>query len=109
MPRFRRSDPVTRNPEALDDLEERGFLVYTPSRYLNGKLIAPYDDRFILDAALYYNAVIVSNDNYMDLKVEKSDWQTLVDTRSVTYNLYSNDSNVCYIETFKSNKYTVKR
>ena len=83
VPRFRRSDPLTRNPEALDDLEQRGFLVYTPSRYLNGKLIAPYDDRFILDAALYYNAVIVSNDNYIDLKVEKPDWQILVDTRFV--------------------------
>ena len=52
MPRFRRGtsdhEVPTRNPEILDQLEKNGYLCYTPSRYVNNKLIIPYDDRFIL-------------------------------------------------------------
>lgn len=81
VPRYRRSCANTRSPELLDNLEKNGFLVYTPSRFLNGKLIVPYDDRFILEAARFYSAIIVSNDNYTDIKFENHEWKNLVDTR----------------------------
>ena len=85
VPRFRRgtsdTDCPTMNPEILDELEKQGFLAYTPSRYVNNKLILPYDDRFILKAAHYYNAVIVSNDNYRDLMKESVEWKRLVENK----------------------------
>lgn len=85
IPRYRRTNTtgiqMTIEPEILDELAQRGNLDLTPSRYLNGKLIVPYDDRFILEAALHYNAVIVSNDNYSDVKIENPEWNRLVDSR----------------------------
>jgi ribonuclease ZC3H12 len=87
VPRFRRGnsdqDCPTIHPEILDVLDARGFLTYTPSRYVNNRLILPYDDRFILKAAVYYNAVIVSNDNYKDLWQEDPSWKRQVETRCV--------------------------
>ena len=85
VPRYRRgtSDhacPST-HPEILDELENKGYITYTPSRYVNNKLILPYDDRFILNAAEHYNAVIVSNDNYRDLMQEKAEWRRLVESK----------------------------
>jgi ribonuclease ZC3H12 len=82
VPRFRRgmSDrrcPTTRG-DILDELEKRNNLIYTPSRYVGNQLICPYDDRFILRAAQHYNAVIVSNDNYRDLRQENAEWDHLV-------------------------------
>lgn len=82
VPRFRRGtsdkECPTLDPEILDNLEEKGYLTYTPSRYVEKKLIVPYDDRFILDAALFYDGIIVSNDNYRDLMDEKPEYKKLV-------------------------------
>ena len=77
LPRFRRGKS-SKNPEILDDLEKSKNLKYSPSRNVNGQLICPYDDRFIIRAALEYNAVIVSNDNYKDLMKENSDWEKFI-------------------------------
>ena len=89
IPRFRRGNSdhecPTRNPEILDDLEEKGYLSYTPSRFVKDRLIVSYDDRFILKTALHYEAVIVSNDNYRDLMKENPEWKQLVETRLIFY------------------------
>lgn len=89
VPRFRRGnsdhDCPTLNPEILDHLEEKGYLTYTPSRYVNNKLILPYDDRFILKAAHYYNGIIVSNDNYRDLMKESQEWKRVIETNLLQY------------------------
>jgi hypothetical protein len=89
VPRFRRGQSdvecPTINPEILDDLEKNGYLTYTPSRYVNNKLICPYDDRFILRAAEHYNAIIVSNDNYRDLMQENYEWRLLVERNLLQY------------------------
>lgn len=85
LPRFRRGNSdrecPTQDPEILDELEEKRFLTYTPSRYVGNKLILPYDDRFILQAAHHYNAIIVSNDNYRDLMQENEEWRRLVEKK----------------------------
>lgn len=89
MPRFRRGtsdrEIPTTNPEILDELEANGYLSYTPSRYVNNRLILPYDDRFILKAALNYNAVVVSNDNYRDLQQENPLWKKHIETWYLIY------------------------
>jgi ribonuclease ZC3H12 len=89
VPRFRRGtsdhEVPTRNPEILDQLEKNGYLCYTPSRYVNNKLIIPYDDRFILKAAVHYNAIIVSNDNYRDLWNENNEWKRHIETSLLQY------------------------
>jgi len=50
IPRFRRgcSDKKcpTTEPELIDEMEKNNNLVYTPSRYVDDKLIVPYDDRY---------------------------------------------------------------
>lgn len=89
MPRFRRGDSdlscPTIDPHILDELEQAGNLCYTPSRFVNRKLVVPYDDRFILKTAAHYNAIIVSNDNYRDLVPENKDWKRIVDTSLLQY------------------------
>lgn len=84
MPRFRRGNSdlscPTIDPHILDELEQSGHLCYTPSRFVQNKLIVPYDDRFILKTAAHYNGIIVSNDNYRDLIHENKDWKRIVDT-----------------------------
>ena len=85
LPRFRRGNSdyecPTTCPELLDELEQKGYITYTPSRYVQNKLIVPYDDRFILNAAHFHNAIIVSNDNYRDLLGEKAEWRSLVEKK----------------------------
>jgi ribonuclease ZC3H12 len=71
----------TVDPHILDELEHLDQLCYTPSRFIENKLIVPYDDRFILKAAAHFNGVIVSNDNYRDLIHENKDWKRIVETR----------------------------
>ena len=88
VPRFRRGnwdiECPTKDPEILDELEQNGYLTFTPSRYVNNKLILPYDDRFIMKAAQHYDAIIISNDNYRDLMQENFEWRKLVENK---YNL----------------------
>lgn len=85
IPEFRRSDydknVPTIDPEILDELEKEGYLTYTPSRNVDHKLIVPYDDRFILTAALNFKAVVVSNDRYRDLYEENHEWKNLIDKK----------------------------
>ena len=63
IPRFRRGNSdrscPSVNPEILDELDEQGFLKYTPSQC--------YDDNFIIRAAIHHDGIIVSNDQYRDI------------------------------------------
>jgi hypothetical protein len=82
IPLFRRGTadkfcPTVDN-NILEDLYQRGFITFTPSRFVENQLIVPYDDRFILKAATHLNAVIVSNDNYRDLMKENEEWKNII-------------------------------
>jgi ribonuclease ZC3H12 len=70
IPRFRRGISDQRcpsiNPEILDELYDKGYLKYTPSQC--------YDDVFIIKAALHYDGVIVSNDQYRDVMKDNPDY-----------------------------------
>lgn len=53
--------------DVFPQMEMSAHLKYTPSRIINNVRETPYDDRFILDAALAMDGVVVSNDQYRDL------------------------------------------
>ncbi|XP_052769695.1 uncharacterized protein LOC128209624 [Mya arenaria] len=89
LPQWRKCRPppgvsVTHRHE-LDRLEEEGFLVYTPSRRIGNKLVASYDDRFIVELAEREDGVIVSNDQYRDLQLEKNSWRRVIETRLLMF------------------------
>ena len=53
-------DVPNMNPEILIDLEKKGQLTYVSNKV--------YDDETILELAIRKNAVVISNDQYRDLK-----------------------------------------
>jgi len=80
-----RPDATIQDREILDELEADRILVYTPSRCINGKRVTCYDDRFILRLAQDTDGIIVSNDHFRDLQVEKSEWKELIEKRLLMY------------------------
>lgn len=69
----------------IKEYEKENIIIYTPSRFLNGKLIKPYDDRFIVQYASEREGVIISNDNYSDLINEESSWRTTIEQRIINF------------------------
>lgn len=69
----------------IKEYEKEKIISYTPSRYLNGKLIKPYDDRFIVQYASEREGVIISNDGYLDLIDEESSWRTTIEQRIINF------------------------
>ncbi|XP_017289601.1 endoribonuclease ZC3H12A [Kryptolebias marmoratus] len=94
VPLWRKEQP---RPEAsitdqhiLHELESRKILVYTPSRFVNGKRVVCYDDRYIVRLAVDLDGIIVSNDNYRDLQTENSQWKKFIEERLLMYT-FAND------------------
>ncbi|XP_036437208.1 probable ribonuclease ZC3H12D isoform X2 [Colossoma macropomum] len=81
--------PIT-DQHILGELERRNILVYTPSRCVNGKRVVCYDDRYIIKLAYDSDGIIVSNDNYRDLQVEKPQWKKFIEDRLLMYT-FAND------------------
>ncbi|KAK3530463.1 hypothetical protein QTP86_024379, partial [Hemibagrus guttatus] len=71
--------------EILRRLEKDKILVFTPSRRVQGRRVVCYDDRFIVKLAYESDGIIVSNDNYRDLAVEKPEWKKFIDERLLMY------------------------
>ncbi|XP_017060768.1 probable ribonuclease ZC3H12C [Drosophila ficusphila] len=71
--------------EVLYELEHERFLVFTPSRHLDGKRVSCYDDRFILKLAVETDGIVVSNDNYRDLILESNEFRRVVQERLLMY------------------------
>ncbi|XP_036673357.1 endoribonuclease ZC3H12A [Drosophila suzukii] len=71
--------------ELLYELEHERFLVFTPSRHLDGKRVSCYDDRFILKLAVETDGIVVSNDNYRDLILESNEFRRVVQERLLMY------------------------
>lgn len=80
-----RPDAPIKDQEILTKLEADKILVCTPSRYVNGRRITCYDDRFIIKLAQVTQGVIVSNDNFRDLQNEKHEWKELIEKRLLMY------------------------
>ncbi|XP_076872541.1 uncharacterized protein LOC143522679 [Brachyhypopomus gauderio] len=76
--------PIT-DQHILNELESRNILVYTPSRCIKGKRVVCYDDRYIVKLAYDSDGIIVSNDNYRDLQLEKPQWKKFIEERLLMY------------------------
>ena len=69
----------------LTDLERDGLLSFTPSRQVCGKRIVSHDDRYILNLAAETGAVVVSNDNFRELIIEKPEFKRVIEERVLMY------------------------
>lgn len=79
-------DHPVENQEVLYALEKDNYLVFTPSRKVQGKRIVCYDDRFIVRLAAETGGVIVSNDTYQDLlKEDNPEWKEVIERRLLMY------------------------
>ncbi|CAJ1077642.1 LOW QUALITY PROTEIN: probable ribonuclease ZC3H12D [Xyrichtys novacula] len=94
VPLWRKEQPRPETPitdqHILHELERRKILVYTPSRFVNGKRVVCYDDRYIIKLAFDSDGIIVSNDNYRDLQMENPQWKKFIEERLLMYT-FAND------------------
>ncbi|XP_010881191.2 probable ribonuclease ZC3H12D [Esox lucius] len=94
VPLWRKEQPRPEAPmtdqHILHELEKRKILVYTPSRCVNGKRVVCYDDRYIIKLAYESDGIVVSNDNYRDLQIEKPEWKKFIEERLLMYS-FAND------------------
>ena len=80
------------NPEYLDELDNIGIIKYCPNK--------AYDDRFIVEASLHHNGVIISNDQYRDIIKEKPEYKDKLRFKIIFLNFLKY---IFYIS-FKNNK-----
>ncbi|XP_050669373.1 probable ribonuclease ZC3H12C isoform X1 [Leptidea sinapis] len=85
VPQFRCKYGKSTNGRLLDQLERQGLVVYTPSREIRGRMITPYDDRYIVQCAAEFEGVIVSGDNYRDLLIENPRWRQVIENRLLQF------------------------
>ncbi|MFT7802937.1 putative ribonuclease ZC3H12D [Arapaima gigas] len=94
VPLWRKEQPRLESPitdqHILYDLEKNNILVFTPSRCVKGKRVVCYDDRYIVKLAYDSDGIIVSNDNYRDLQIEKPQWKKFIEERLLMYT-FAND------------------
>ena len=65
----------------LEKWYDQGIVVFTPSRYIGGRWITSYDDRFILEYATLCGGIVISSDQYRDLYKEKPEWRDTIMNR----------------------------
>ncbi|ELU11415.1 hypothetical protein CAPTEDRAFT_171481 [Capitella teleta] len=89
VPQWRTRAPSREKPishqHLLEELREQGSLVFTPARRVPNKNIVCYDDKFIVRLAHETDGIMVSNDNYRDLWMEKPEWRDTITNRLVGY------------------------
>lgn len=89
VPLWRKESPRPDSPitdqEVLSRLEQDRFLVWTPSRKIQGRRVVCYDDRFIIRLAAENDGVIVSNDTFRDLQNESTEWKKVIEQRLLMY------------------------
>ncbi|XP_049858750.1 uncharacterized protein LOC126353748 [Schistocerca gregaria] len=85
VPTFRRGACPPDLRSELEEYERSGQVVFTPSRRIEGRLIVPYDDRFIVQCAAELGGVIVSTDNFRDLLSENTTWKETIEKRLLMF------------------------
>lgn len=92
LPRFRQrvGHHGPNDSGILNKLEKQGHLIYTPSRSVNGRNFASYDDRYVVQYAAAEGGVIVSNDNYKDIVNESQQMKLAIETRLLNFNFAGN-------------------
>ncbi|KZC13270.1 PREDICTED: probable ribonuclease ZC3H12C [Dufourea novaeangliae] len=64
--------------QMLEKWYTEGIAVFTPSRYIAGRWITSYDDRYILQYATMCEGIVISMDQYRDLYKEKPEWRETI-------------------------------
>ncbi|KAK7866446.1 hypothetical protein R5R35_008969 [Gryllus longicercus] len=85
VPLFRRSEVSDADRKILDELKKNNQLAFTPSRFLHGRRVASYDDRFIVQCAAELGGIVVSTDNYRDLICENEAWRETIEKRLLMF------------------------
>ncbi|CAD7077210.1 unnamed protein product [Hermetia illucens] len=85
LPQFRLKKSSSTDPQTLERLQKQGKVVLTPCKNLPGKSCTSYDDRFILQLAIEFDAAVVSNDNYRDLIDENPAFKKVIESRVIGY------------------------
>lgn len=89
VPTWRKESPRPDNPiqdrEILAELEKERQLVFTPSRFVGGRRMVCYDDRYVLKLASEVDGIVVSNDNYRDLCQESTEFRRVIEERILMY------------------------
>ena len=75
-------DKLITDHEILSNLTSDGILVYAPSREVNGRRIV---DRFIIKLAAETDGIVLSNDDFRDLKKENPKWKETIEQRLLAY------------------------
>lgn len=75
LPQYR----LKENPEVLKKMEQKGRVVFTPSRRAGNLKISSYDDRMILDYATEKGAIVISRDNYRDIYEEDTKYKETIE------------------------------
>ena len=89
VPKWRKESSKPESPitdqHILLELEKNGYLFFTPSRQARGKRIVCHDDRYILNLAADNGGVVVSNDNYRELIMDKPEYRKVIEERILMY------------------------
>ncbi|XP_075709245.1 protein KHNYN-like [Rhinoderma darwinii] len=86
VPQWRiKKDKKSTEQHFVTQLNDLGLLSYTPSRTVEGKRIASYDDRFMLQLAEKTDGVIVTNDYLRDIFAESPVWQNIIKDRLLQF------------------------
>ena len=89
LPRFRRGnlDPncPTVDSEILDELEQSNLITYTPSKVIKGKLETAYDSIFLLKSALNIDALLVTNNQFIEFQNEYVEWNRIIQKKLVIH------------------------
>lgn len=91
---------MSSDPSLLETLNRDGKIVLTPCKNLTGKSVTSYDDRFIIDLAIGFDAAIISNDNYRDLAQESE--SNLICIFNIQFNFHCSFFTLEYREIIES-------
>lgn len=76
IPEFRMKIGKSTDPETIKVLYSQGIVILTPNK--------SYDDRFVLDIAIEFNGVVISNDKFRDI-INESEGNSTIKTNLKTF------------------------
>ncbi|XP_003755952.1 protein NYNRIN [Sarcophilus harrisii] len=91
VPNWRlRKNSRVREGHYLTKLHSLSLLSITPSRFVDGKRVTSYDDRFMVKLSEETDGVIVTNDQFRDLVDESKKWIGIIRERLLPFTFVGN-------------------